>query len=200
MVEEDRHDAQEQVHHAYNMNASHFVLGESRADVDVTTGRSQRRADEVFFGRIDHPQSVGAVFAFTADAKGFRVLEFGTLEPFYNVPARLKFLRSARAEWRAVAESLIATALCRRDLRLGVTNDGKSALTLPPASSMRAPSLPLCSTTEKLADAPGISAAMPMGVMLGNALTAARTETSVVLGRRSASSTPISNRMASTRK
>ncbi|HEX5075899.1 MAG TPA: DNA mismatch repair endonuclease MutL [Gemmatimonadaceae bacterium] len=56
---------------------------------------------------------------------------------FYNVPARLKFLRSARSEWRAVAESLIATALCRRDLRLGVTNDGKSALSLPPASSMR---------------------------------------------------------------
>jgi len=56
---------------------------------------------------------------------------------FYNVPARLKFLRSARSEWRAVAESLIATALCRRDLRLGVTNDGKSALALPPASSMR---------------------------------------------------------------
>jgi DNA mismatch repair protein MutL len=56
---------------------------------------------------------------------------------FYNLPARLKFLRSARSEWRAVAESLIATALCRRDLRLGVTNDGKSALNLPPASSMR---------------------------------------------------------------
>jgi DNA mismatch repair protein MutL len=57
---------------------------------------------------------------------------------FYNVPARLKFMRSARSEWRSVAESLIATALCRRDLRLGVTNDGKSALNLPPASTMRA--------------------------------------------------------------
>lgn len=56
---------------------------------------------------------------------------------FYNVPARLKFLRSARSEWRAAADSLIATALCRRDLRLGVTHDGKSALNLPPASSMR---------------------------------------------------------------
>jgi DNA mismatch repair protein MutL len=57
---------------------------------------------------------------------------------FYNVPARLKFMRSARSEWRSVIESLIATALCRRDLRLGVTNDGKSALNLPPASTMRA--------------------------------------------------------------
>lgn len=57
---------------------------------------------------------------------------------FYNLPARLKFLRSARSEWRAATESLIATALCRRDLRIGVTHDGKTALTLPPASSMRA--------------------------------------------------------------
>ena len=57
---------------------------------------------------------------------------------FYNVPARLKFLRSARSEWRAVADSLITTALCNRDLRLGVTHDGKSALNLPPASSLRA--------------------------------------------------------------
>ena len=57
---------------------------------------------------------------------------------FYNVPARLKFLRSARSEWRAATDSLIATALCRRDLRIGVTHDGKNALSLPPASSMRA--------------------------------------------------------------
>ena len=56
---------------------------------------------------------------------------------FYNVPARLKFLRSARSEWRSAADSLIATALCRRDVRLGVTHDGKHALTLPPASTMR---------------------------------------------------------------
>jgi DNA mismatch repair protein MutL len=57
---------------------------------------------------------------------------------FYNVPARLKFLRSARSEWRAAVDSLISTALCRRDLRIAITNDGKSALSLPPASTMRA--------------------------------------------------------------
>src|SRR5690349_16385611 len=57
---------------------------------------------------------------------------------FYNVPARLKFLRSARSEWRAAADSLISTALCRRDLRIAITNDGKNALSLPPASTMRA--------------------------------------------------------------
>ena len=57
---------------------------------------------------------------------------------FYNVPARLKFLRSARSEWRSVTDALIATALCRRDVRLGVSHDGKNALSLPPASTMRA--------------------------------------------------------------
>lgn len=57
---------------------------------------------------------------------------------FYNVPARLKFLRSARSEWRSAADSLIATALCRRDVRLGVSHDGKTTLSLPPASTVRA--------------------------------------------------------------
>jgi DNA mismatch repair protein MutL len=57
---------------------------------------------------------------------------------FYNTPARQKFLRSARSEWRAVSEALITIALCRRDLRLVVTHDGRNALALPPASSFRA--------------------------------------------------------------
>jgi DNA mismatch repair protein MutL len=57
---------------------------------------------------------------------------------FFNTPARQKFLRSARSEWRAVIESITTTALGRRDLRLAVTSDGKTALALPPASSMRA--------------------------------------------------------------
>jgi DNA mismatch repair protein MutL len=57
---------------------------------------------------------------------------------FYNTPARQKFLRSARSEWRAVSDALITVALARRDLRLIVTSDGRSALALPPASSLRA--------------------------------------------------------------
>lgn len=66
--------------------------------------------------------------------------------------------------------------------------------------SISAPSFPPCSMTEKLAAAPGMSAAMPIGVMLGNVATAGRTATSEVFGSRSASSTPISKRIASTRK
>jgi DNA mismatch repair protein MutL len=56
---------------------------------------------------------------------------------FYNVPARLKFLRSARSEWRSAVEALTALALTQPGVRINLTHDGKSALSLPPVSSMR---------------------------------------------------------------
>jgi DNA mismatch repair protein MutL len=56
---------------------------------------------------------------------------------FYNIPARLKFLRSARSEWRSAVESLTALALTQPGVRINVTHDGKAALTLPPVASMR---------------------------------------------------------------
>ena len=56
---------------------------------------------------------------------------------FYNVPARLKFLRSARSEWRSAVESLTALALTQPAIRIHLSHDGKSALTLPPVSSIR---------------------------------------------------------------
>ena len=57
---------------------------------------------------------------------------------FYNAPARLKFMRGARSEWRAIVDTVTLVALARRDVRLTVTHDGKQALALPPASSLRA--------------------------------------------------------------
>ena len=57
---------------------------------------------------------------------------------FHNTPARAKFLRGARSEWRGIAEVVTAIALTRRDVRLGLTHDGKHVLSLPPASSLRA--------------------------------------------------------------
>src|SRR5919107_1355417 len=36
---------------------------------------------------------------------------------FFNVPARQKFLRSARSEWRSIVEALTTIALVRRDVR-----------------------------------------------------------------------------------
>ncbi|HEY3746107.1 MAG TPA: DNA mismatch repair endonuclease MutL [Gemmatimonadaceae bacterium] len=56
---------------------------------------------------------------------------------FYNLPARLKFLRSARSEWRSAVESLTALALTQPGVRIHVSHDGKNALTLPPVASVR---------------------------------------------------------------
>ena len=56
---------------------------------------------------------------------------------FYNAPARQKFLRGARAEWRSVLETMTTIALNRRDVRLTLSHDGKSAFTLPAASTLR---------------------------------------------------------------
>ncbi len=55
---------------------------------------------------------------------------------FHNTPARQKFLRGARSEWRAIADLLHTIALVRRDVRLTVTHDGKEQLALPPAPDL----------------------------------------------------------------
>jgi len=56
---------------------------------------------------------------------------------FYNAPARLKFLRGARSEWRAILDVIASMALTRRDVRVAVTHDGKPMLTLPASASLR---------------------------------------------------------------
>jgi len=56
---------------------------------------------------------------------------------FYNTPARQKFLRGARAEWRAISDTLTLLALVRRDVRFTVAHDGKEQMRLPVASSLR---------------------------------------------------------------
>lgn len=56
---------------------------------------------------------------------------------FYNTPARQKFLRGARAEWRAVSDTLTTLALVRRNVRFTVAHDGKEQMRLPVAASLR---------------------------------------------------------------
>ena len=56
---------------------------------------------------------------------------------FYNTPARQKFLRGSRSEWRAITDVLTSMALARPDVRITVTHDGREALALPPAASLR---------------------------------------------------------------
>jgi DNA mismatch repair protein MutL len=68
---------------------------------------------------------------------------------FYNTPARQKFLRGPRSEWRAIADVLATMAMTRRDVRFHVTHDGKEAFALPRAASLR----------ERIAALWGVSAA-----------------------------------------
>ena len=56
---------------------------------------------------------------------------------FFNAPARLKFLKGARSEWRAILDVIGSMALTRRDVRVTVTHDGKPMLTLPTAGALR---------------------------------------------------------------
>ncbi len=57
---------------------------------------------------------------------------------FYNTPARQKFLRGARSEWRAIAETVGSIALLRRDVHFVTRHDGKVGLDLPVAPTLRA--------------------------------------------------------------
>ena len=56
---------------------------------------------------------------------------------FHNAPARRKFLKGTRSEWRSVSEMLVTLALTRRDVRFSLANDGKNAMVFPPASNLR---------------------------------------------------------------
>jgi DNA mismatch repair protein MutL len=56
---------------------------------------------------------------------------------FHNAPARQKFLRSARSEWRAMLDVITTMALVRRDVRFTVTHDGREVMALAPAAGLR---------------------------------------------------------------
>ena len=56
---------------------------------------------------------------------------------FYNAPARQKFLRSARSEWRSILDVVSTMSLMRRDVRVTLSHDGKEALSLASAHSLR---------------------------------------------------------------
>src|SRR3954464_716433 len=101
-------------------SVSHFEIQTAAADGEGT-------AIKVVGGRMSPPERV-------ARRRGTTV---SVAQLFYNVPARLKFLRSARSEWRSAIESLTSLALTQPGVRINVTHDGRSALTLPPVTSIR---------------------------------------------------------------
>ncbi|MGH7652321.1 MAG: DNA mismatch repair endonuclease MutL [Gemmatimonadaceae bacterium] len=101
-------------------SVSHFEIQTAEADGEGTSVK-------VLGGQIGNAEKI-------ARRRGTTVL---VAQLFFNVPARLKFLRSSRSEWRSAVESLTALALTRPAIRINVAHDGKSALTLPPVTSIR---------------------------------------------------------------
>lgn len=83
-------------------------------------------------------RAAGGAVEGTGDAARRRGTTVTVAHLFYNAPARLKFMRGARAEWRAILEAITNVALTRRDVRLTVTHDGRNVMSLPAAASLRA--------------------------------------------------------------
>jgi DNA mismatch repair protein MutL len=101
-------------------SVSHFEIQTASADGEGTSIK-------VMGGQVGQPEPI-------ARRRGTTV---SVSQLFYNLPARLKFLRSARSEWRSAVESLTALALTQPGIRIHVSHDGKNALTLPPVASVR---------------------------------------------------------------
>ena len=101
-------------------SVSHFEIQTAAADGEGTSIK-------VMGGRVGPAEPI-------ARRRGTTV---SVSQLFYNLPARLKFLRSARSEWRSAVESLTALALTQPGIRIHVSHDGKNALTLPPVASVR---------------------------------------------------------------
>lgn len=81
---------------------------------------------------------------------------------FFNAPARRKFLRGARSEWRSIVEVIANLALVRRDVRFTLSHDAKPVLTLPGTASLRerVASLHGAAIASRLVDVDDVSGSM----------------------------------------
>jgi len=86
-------------------------------------------------GTANH--AAGGVVTEVRDVARRRGTTIAASQLFYNAPARQKFLRGARSEWRGVMETMTIVALTRRDVRFTVTHDGRQGMALPAARSLR---------------------------------------------------------------
>lgn len=116
-------------------SVSHLSL-ETSAD-DAVNGAGGPRGESGGVGGTSVRVEGGTVAAVTETARR-RGTTVSVTRLFYNVPARLKFMRGARSEWRAVADAVTSIALARRQVHLTLAHDGKMAMTLPPADTARA--------------------------------------------------------------
>jgi DNA mismatch repair protein MutL len=103
------------------------IASVSQFQLDTSTSDGEGVSIRVVGGKSSAPERVARRRGTTVTVNNL----------FFNIPARLKFLRSARSEWRGAVESITALALTRPAVRINVTHDGKTALTLPPVASVR---------------------------------------------------------------
>lgn len=81
--------------------------------------------------------AAGGAAAEVAQTQRRRGTTVSVSDLFYNSPARAKFLRGSRSEWRAITEVVTTLALTRRDVRFDLTHDGRQSVGAPPAPSLR---------------------------------------------------------------
>ena len=102
----------------------------SIASVSRLTLESRQASAEGWRVEIDHGQTVGEGPA--ALPPGTRV---GVEQLFEKVPARRKFLRSARAEYAASLDVVKRLAMARPDVAFTLDHDGRRILSLQPSSA-----------------------------------------------------------------
>lgn len=100
----------------------------SRFEIDTSTEN----------GEATRLSAVGGAITGISESARRRGTTVSVSQLFFNTPARRKFLRGARSEWRAIADALAGIALTRPDVRFTLSHDGKVVLLLPPVSSLRA--------------------------------------------------------------
>ena len=82
-------------------------------------------------------RAAGGALADVADTARRRGTTVEVNRLFFNAPARRKFLRGTRSEWRSIVEVVANLALVRRDVRFTLSHDGKPVLSLPGAVTLR---------------------------------------------------------------
>jgi DNA mismatch repair protein MutL len=88
-------------------------------------------------GAGTHLQASGGTLQDVSETARRRGTTVSVADLFFNTPARARFLRGNRSEWRATSDVLTSIALARRDVRLRVTSDGKEVMSVAPARSLR---------------------------------------------------------------
>src|SRR5207237_1857523 len=82
-------------------------------------------------------RAAGGSVADVADTARRRGTTVGVGRLFFNTPARRKFLRGARSEWRGIVEVVTSLALVRRDVSFSLAHDGNPALAVARATAIR---------------------------------------------------------------